>query len=297
VTDVPVEQREQRSDGRARYRLTPREAGWLLRRCSRKGHVVAWFDDPSADRFTAAGPDGVLVRCLRCGAFTDPTAPGLPAARFGSPDAPAALADLPLVLRGSHGRKLALLRVLAIERAARGLALVVAAAGLARLASSHVAAAEWLGRMAAAAEPLGDQMGWDIARSHVLEQAQHLLGSSSGTFTLIAWLAAGYGGLQIVEGTGLWGGWRWAEYLAAVATSLFVPLELYELHDNPTLLKAGALVVNLLAVGYLVLKGRLFGVRGGHAAYLAEVRDATLLADELSAAGRPTSGLSGHQLV
>jgi uncharacterized membrane protein (DUF2068 family) len=294
VTDVPV---ETHAGARVRRRLTPREAGWLLRRCSRKGHVLARLDDPLSDRFTAAGPDGVLVRCLRCGAFTDPAAPGLPAVRFGSDEAPAALADLPLVLRGSHGRKLALLRVLAIERAGRGLALVVAAAGLAQLASSHVAVAEWLGRMAAAAEPLGDQIGWNVARSHVLEEAQNLLGSSSGTFTLVAWLAAGYGGLQIVEGAGLWGGWRWAEYLAAIATSLFVPLELYELHDKPTLFKAGALVVNLLAVGYLVLKGRLFGVRGGHHAYLAEVRDATLLAEELTAAGRPVTELSGHRLI
>jgi len=204
---------------------------------------------------------------------------------------------VPLVLRGSHGRKLALLRLLAVERGARGILLMVAAAGLAQLASSHVAVAEWLGRVAESAQPLGNQIGWDVARSHLLDEAQRLLGSSGGTFALIAWLAAGYGMLQVVEGIGLWGGWRWAEYLATVATSAFVPLEVYELLHHPTLFKAGALTVNLAAVAYLILKGRLFGVRGGHHAYLAEVRDATLLADVLLVAGRDPAELTGHHLV
>ena len=110
-------------------------------------------------------------------------------------------------------------------------------------------------------------------------------------------LAAGYGMLQVIEGIGLWGGWRWAEYLAAIATSVFVPLEVYELVDHPTVFKGGALLVNLVAVAYLVFKGRLFGIRGGHRAYLAEVRDATLLADELVLAGRDPAELHGHTLI
>jgi uncharacterized membrane protein (DUF2068 family) len=259
--------------------------------------VLAHVDDALEARLTAAGPDGVLLRCLRCGTFVDPAPDGLPAVVLGTTVAPVALAGLPLVLRGAHGRKLALLRLLALERGGRGLLLMVAAAGLARLASSHVAVAEWLGTVAGAAQPLGDQIGWDVARSNLLAQARHLLGSTSGTFTLVAWLAAAYGLLQIIEGIGLWGGWLWAEYLAAVATSAFVPLEVYELLEKPTVIKAGALAVNLAAVTYLVLKGRLFGVRGGHAAYLAEVRNATLLADELLTTGRDPAELLGHHLI
>ena len=277
--------------------LTLRESRWLLRRCGRKGHLVAHVDDAIAARLTAAGPDGELVRCLRCDTFVDPGDGDVPAVVLGSAAAPVALGQLPLVLRGSHGRKLALLRLLALERGGRGVLLIGAAAGLAQLASSHVAVAEWLGRVAESAKPLGDQIGWDVARSHLLEEAQKLLGSSAGTFTLIAWLAAGYGLLQIVEGVGLWGGWRWAEYLATVATSAFVPLEVYELLNHPTLFKGGALLVNLVAVAYLVVKGRLFGVRGGHHAYLAEVRDATLLADQLVLAGRDPAELTGHHLA
>jgi uncharacterized membrane protein (DUF2068 family) len=106
-----------------------------------------------------------------------------------------------------------------------------------------------------------------------------------------------YGVLQIVEATGLWGGWRWAEYLAVVATSAFIPLEIYELSEKPTPLKAGALVLNIVVVIYLVHKGRLFGARGGHEAFLGELRDSTLLADLLRSRGRSTAELTSPRVV
>ena len=216
---------------------------------------------------------------------------------IGTADQPAELSELPLVLRGAHGRKLALLRLLAVERAGRGLLLIGAALGIARLAGSHVALASGVGHLAEAAQPLASMFGWDIAHSHLMSEAQSLLGYSTTTYEIAAALIGLYGTLQVIEGVGLWGGWRWAEYLAAVATSAFVPLEVYELVHHPTVFKAGALLVNIVAVGYLVHKGRLFGWRGGHAAYLAEVRDGTLLAAYLTSEGRSTEGLTGHELV
>jgi uncharacterized membrane protein (DUF2068 family) len=278
--------------------LSRRDQRWVLRRCSRRDHVLAHLDDPVREAITAQGPGGAdLLRCLRCGTFVDPAlAPGT-ARVVGSAEQPAPLRDVPQVVRGSHGRKLALLRVLALERGARGLLLVLAAAGIARLASSHVSVAEWLGRVAESAQPLGNQLGWNVLRSNLLTEAQSLLGHSSTTYTVVAWALFSYGALQIVEGIGLWGGWLWAEYLAVIATSAFVPLEVYELYHHATVIKAGALLVNVVAVGYLIYKGRLFGLRGGHLAYLAEVRDATLLADLLRAEGRTTAGLDSHHLV
>lgn len=278
--------------------LSRRDQRWVLHRCSRRGHVLAHLGDPIREAVTGEGPGGAeLLRCLRCGTFVDP-ASGIATVRVvGTGEKPAALGDVPQVLRGSHGRKLALLRILALERGGRGLLLVLAAAGIARLASSHVSVAQWLGRVAESAQPLGNQLGWNVLRSNLLTEAQSLLGHSSTTYTVVAWALFGYGVLQIVEGIGLWGGWLWAEYLAVIATSAFVPLEVYELYHHATALKAGALLVNVLAVGYLIYKGRLFGLRGGHLAYLAEVRDATLLADLLRAAGRTTAGVDSHHLV
>ena len=58
-----------------------------------------------------------------------------------------------------------------------------------------------------------------------------------------------------------------------------------------------ALVVNIVIVIYLVYKGRLFGIRGGHDAYLAEVRDSTLPADLLRSVGRSSNELTGIRIV
>jgi len=68
----------------------------------------------------------------------------------------------------------------------------------------------------------------------------------------IAGLAAiGYGTLELVEGVGLWLDQLWAEYLTVIATSLFIPFEVYELAIRPSLWKAGGILVNVLIVLYL----------------------------------------------
>jgi uncharacterized membrane protein (DUF2068 family) len=70
----------------------------------------------------------------------------------------------------------------------------------------------------------------------------------------IAGLAAlGYGGLELVEGFGLWLDQLWAEYLTVIATSLLIPFELYELAIRPSFWKAGGIVVNVVIVLYLVV--------------------------------------------
>jgi uncharacterized membrane protein (DUF2068 family) len=65
-----------------------------------------------------------------------------------------------------------------------------------------------------------------------------------------------YGLLELVEGTGLWLDKLWAEYLTVVATSLLVPLEIYELVRKPTLLKAAGIAVNVAIVAYLARRLR-----------------------------------------
>ena len=67
--------------------------------------------------------------------------------------------------------------------------------------------------------------------------------------TLLA--AIGYGTLELVEGVGLWLDQLWAEYLTVIATSLFIPFELYELVIRPSLGKAGGILINVLIVLYL----------------------------------------------
>jgi uncharacterized membrane protein (DUF2068 family) len=282
--------------------LSRRNTRWVLKRCGRRGHVVVHLPDDAehqdvSERFTAAGAAGPLLRCLRCGDFTRVGEGTSGETVVGTAAEPAAWARVPLVLRGGHGRKLALLRLLAIERGLRGAVLLLAAAGIARLAGSHVAVAEWVADLEKSAEPLAQQLGYNLQASPTLAHVLNFLNGSGSRFVTLAWLLGAYGVLELVEGVGLWGGWLWAEYLAAVATAVFVPLEVYELTEKPTVLKVIALLVNVAAVFYLVWKGRLFGIRGGHRAYLAEVRDGTLLAEELAAAGHATSILSSHETL
>ncbi len=91
--------------------------------------------------------------------------------------------------------------------------------------------------------------------------------------------------LELVEGIGLWRLKRWGEYFAVVATSIFLPLEVRDLLVGITLTRAGALIINVAAVLYLLLSKHLFGLRGGREAYDKERRGEQLLEVEQSAAG------------
>jgi uncharacterized membrane protein (DUF2068 family) len=224
-------------------------------------------DDAALSReLVAESSAGPALRCLRCSAFVlEPDAPSGP------------LADAPLVPRGTHGRRLFLIRLIALERIVRALLLAGVAVSVLGLADRHWLVLDRLKTLVEAAAPLAHELGWQIESSATIEEVQRLLSHSSGTYELIAAGLLGYVVLQLVEGFGLWGGHRWAEYLAVVATSLFLPLEVYEISHHVTALKVVTFVLNIAIVVYLVYRGRLFGMRGGHDAFRAEVDETTLL--------------------
>ena len=66
-----------------------------------------------------------------------------------------------------------------------------------------------------------------------------------------------------MEAVGLWYQRRWAEYLTFVATTVFLPYEIYELAQKVSLLKILALFINIAIAAYLLYAKRLFGLRGG----------------------------------
>ena len=104
--------------------------------------------------------------------------------------------------------------------------------------------------------------------------------------TAIAWITVGvvaYACLQLVESYGLWHMKRWGEYLTVVATSVFLPSEIYEVTEKITVLRVSALIINIAAVIWLLWSKRLFGLRGGGAAYHAEHHAESLLTVERAA--------------
>lgn len=62
----------------------------------------------------------------------------------------------------------------------------------------------------------------------------------------------GYAALGLLEGLGLMLEKVWAEYLTAIITASFLPLEIFELTHRVTTVRIGFLVANLAVLAYLV---------------------------------------------
>lgn len=69
---------------------------------------------------------------------------------------------------------------------------------------------------------------------------------------LLAVLAFLYSTLRFVEAYGLWRMRTWAEWLAIVAGSAYVPIEVYEMWRHATWMRGFVLLTNVLIVAYLV---------------------------------------------
>jgi uncharacterized membrane protein (DUF2068 family) len=252
---------------------------WSLRACSRRGHETYAPDEPELrERLHVPTPAGEAWRCLRCGDFV-----------IGPPERSGPADEAPIVLRGRALRDATILRLLAVERAGRGVIILGIAYGVLRFKSAQNDLREAFERALPAAKPLEEALHINLTDSAFVHRLQHVLSSKPHTLSLIAVGLFAYAALQIVEGVGLWMLKRWGEYVAVVATSAFIPLEVYELIERVTFLRVGALIVNLAAVAYLVWTKRLFGIRGGHAAFEAERHSESLLEVELAAVSPPAN--------
>lgn len=249
---------------------------WSLRACARKGHVT--YSPDEADlrgRLHVTTAVGDAWRCLRCADFV-----------VGEPHGTGPATAAPLVLRGKALKDATILRVLAVERFGRGLLLLLLAYGVYRFKSSELSVRQTFDRALPAAKPLARVFNLDLDTSPTVERLRHVLASRPHTLTLIAVALLAYASLQLLEGVGLFLLKRWGEYVAAIGTSIFLPLEVYEITHKVTVVRVVALLVNIAAVLYLVLSKRLFGVHGGRLAFEAERESESLLEVEQSADSR-----------
>jgi len=258
---------------------------WSLYGCARKGHLTYAPDEPELrDRLMAQTAGGTAWRCLRCGAFvTD--------GQHGS--GPAAVA--PLVRRGKELRSELILRVFAVERFLRFLVIGVAAYGVWRFKYDRAGLLRMYDNALPAIRTLYQDLGFDVNHSRLLRLINESFAFNSRWLTLIAIGLAVYALIELVEGIGLWLGQRWGEYFAMVATSIFLPWEVWELaRGHITWLKVAALVINLLLVIYLAWTKRLFGIRGGKTAYEAGLRSESVIEVEQAALAAASPGQPGH---
>jgi uncharacterized membrane protein (DUF2068 family) len=247
---------------------------WSLFGCARQGHVTYAPDEPELrNRLMAPTADGTAWRCLRCGAFVT-------GGEHGSGPAAAA----PLVRRGQELRSELVLRVFAVERFLRFLIIGVAAYGVWSFKYDQAAILRAYNSALPAVRALYQDLGLDISHSKLLVLVNHALTISPRWITILTIGLPVYAVVELVEGIGLWLGQRWGEYFAMIATSVFLPLEVWELaRGHVTWLKVATFVINLLLVIYLVWTRRLFGVRGGKAAYDARLRTESIIEMEQAA--------------
>ena len=257
---------------------------WSLFGCAFKGHVTYEPDEPELrDRLMAPTAGGTAWRCLRCGAFvTD--------GQHGSGPAAAA----PLVRRGKELRSELILRAFAVERFLRFLVFAIAAYGVWRFKSDQANIERGYNNDLPAIRALYRDLGFDVNHSRLLGLIQHSFMLTPRTLTYLAIGLAAYALIELVESIGLWLGKRWGEYFAMVATSIFLPYEIYDLTVKVTWLRVAAFAINLLLVIYLVWTKRLFGVRGGKTAYEARLRSESVIEVEQAALAAASPGQPGH---
>jgi uncharacterized membrane protein (DUF2068 family) len=230
-------------------------------------------------------------RCLRCDSWLPLPPPERPIRPHLPPRG-----EIELPLRGKPLRDKIVLRVIAVDRAFHFVVLGLLGLLIFAFASNRAQLQDQFFRIVTDLQ--GGVAGGPVQTSHVgiLHELDRLFSLKSGTLHLLAAAVLAYAALEGIEAIGLWFQKRWAEYLTFVATSLFLPLEIYELVHRLSPLKILAFVVNLAIVVYLLFAKRLFGLRGGAAGDEAErrrdigweaiERATPWRARELSAAGR-----------
>ncbi|HEY3956191.1 MAG TPA: DUF2127 domain-containing protein [Streptosporangiaceae bacterium] len=249
---------------------------WSLLSCGRGGHVTYAPDEPAVRRrLRAATGDGEAWRCLRCAAFVP-----------GPPGGHGPAAGAPRVRRGKEVRSALILRIFAVERFLRALIFAGAAYGVWRFSYSHSSLEATFDRAVPALRRLYQDLGFNFSHSKLAGLVQHALAVNSHTLRLLAVGLAVYAVIELVEGTGLWLVKRWGEYFAMVATSIFLPYEIYDLTAKVTALRLVAFLINLALVVYLVVSKRLFGVRGGKRAYEERLRENSVIDQAAEAAAR-----------
>jgi uncharacterized membrane protein (DUF2068 family) len=273
---------------------------WSLFGCARKGHVTYAPDEPDLrDRLTAPTAGGTAWRCLRCGTFVTHGQPGkgqhgkVLHGKVQHGSGPAAAA--PLLRRGKELRDELILRVFAVERFIRFVIFAAAAYGVWRFKYDRADLQRAFNNDLPAIRALYRDLGFSVDHSKLIGLIQHSFTLNARTLTYLAIGLVIYALIELVEGIGLWLGQRWGEYFAMVATSVFLPYEMYDLTVKVTWLRLGALAVNLLLVVYLVWSKRLFGVRGGKQAYEARLRTDSFIEVEQAALAAASSAASGPQ--
>jgi uncharacterized membrane protein (DUF2068 family) len=256
---------------------------WSLLDCGSRGHLTYAPAEAGVRRqLRAQAESGEAWRCLRCGTYVT-----------GEPLMSGPAAEAPAVRRGKEVRSALILRIFAVERFLRALAVAALAFGVWRFEYARESIEQAFDRELPLLRTLFRQLGYNIDHSKLVGLFDRALTLSPTTIKLLAIGLACYAVIEVVEGIGLWVAKRWGEYFAMVATSVGLPFEVYDLVAKFSNTAFILFAVNLALVLYLVITKRLFGVRGGKRAYDARLRSESIMDAAIDAAAGARRG-PGH---
>ncbi|HLJ03736.1 MAG TPA: DUF2127 domain-containing protein [Solirubrobacteraceae bacterium] len=244
-------------------RRSRRKIDWELISCGFRGHYLIGTDAAQVrpeDRMVVRVQDGLRwYRCLRCDTWVALAPPDAPV-RENPPDREAIVVPL----RGKALRDRFVLRLIAVDRAFHFVVLVVLGIAVLFVAAHESSLrGEFYRVLAALQRGVGGGPVQQSGHVGIAGELDKLFSLQSGRLREVGFALLAYGVLEGVEAVGLWLTKRWAEYLTFLATTVLLPLEVYELTSRLTALKVIGFIINLAVVIYLLLAKRLFGLRGG----------------------------------
>lgn len=215
----------------------------------------------NADRRFGLVADGWrYVRCLRCDGWFEcaaPTADQVTSEQMPPYD------QLALPRRAKPLQDAIILRLVALNKGVHAALFTVTALSVLMLEIKLPGLKHSANDVRAIVDGALDSAGRNPARQVLAKGADRVLGLDVHELRVLLAISATYAVIETVEAIGLWKDQRWAEYLTAIATAGFLPLEIYELSERVTVLRVGALVINIAVLVWLVANKHLFGVRGG----------------------------------
>jgi len=198
-----------------------------------------------------------FAQCLRCGAWVIAPAPSGAAA--------VAIESIETVERPRRGRELRqalTMRLIAVDRAVHTVAFAAVAIAALALRWRLTAIRGWADSTIAALNSSRRGQGGASSQGLLAGLLTRLAQIKPHSLAVLALFAGTYAAVSAFEAVGLWLERRWAEYLTALATVGFLPLEIHELVARVTFVRVGAMVINIAILVYLVVAKHLFGVGG-----------------------------------
>jgi hypothetical protein len=247
-----------------------RKIDWELIACGWEGHALVGTDAaelrPEDDLFARETAETRWHRCLRCDSWVSLPRPDPPAREH-----PPAREDIKLPLRAKALRDKVVLRLIACDRAFHFLVLAILGVAVLLVAANEASLHKTFFRVVTDIQGGAGGAGTNGGHpSGFLGEIDKVFSLRQGRLRLVGGVLLAYAVLEGIEAVGLWMGKRWAEYLTFIATTLLLPLEVYEIIHKQSAVKIIGFIINLAVVIWLIYAKRLFGVRGGGAADEAE---------------------------